>query len=50
MNKARRRLRRNILDYRNRKLRQYRNQGLSKKAITEKVAANKYLAFCMTVK
>lgn len=50
MSKSQRRLRRAIMDYRNRKLRQYRDQGLSNKAIHNKIAGNKYLAFCMAVK
>ena len=50
MSKSQRRLRRAIVDYRRRKLRQYMDQGLSKKAIGAKIAGNKYLAFCMGVK
>ena len=50
MSKAQRRLRWAIMDYRSRKLRQYRDQRLSRKAIQSKIAGNKYLAFCMGVK
>ncbi len=50
MSKAQRRLRRTVLDYRRRRLNQFLSQGLSNKAIKDKIAGNKYLTFCMGVR